>query len=431
MNEKIMQNGTAPDERLSDFCCMSTKTMNILEDFARTNGYDADNMVEKLDEDYAAAYGAGTVVATEAKITFPTRFEKKDGTCVEVILRPNSYEGKEWFLCYVTTNSYEVSKTTAPGKQLEAFAYLGSWAVFLADLAAKAIAEEWDFAGTDDGAFEKKNRILAQYIKYTFSRLSYENKICINDDESFSAFNTGLVDDYYNDIYACFAPNPVICDLKWRFVGFCTAGSGSLGKQLVNNFNPLPEPASYFSHKEDLLFDSQKPLHIDFAHIILDNANRLPLQFLHDQFFDNMEARDLVEQIRTTSDTTDGYEKLRTMLTENNKLYLRVQNRLKDAIELARKRARWNYRTAVPLYYPKHNTMSLMLPLALIDDFTPDIALVVGLTHSGCYQGQTVLTMSQAYVDARLVCKITENWLDPTNISICVRKTDAADDEEA
>lgn len=428
MNETI---SAALDGRLSDFCCMSMKTMSILEDFARTNGYDADNMAGKLDEDYAAAYEAGAVVVAEDKITFPTRFEKKDGTFVEVILRPNSYEGKEWFLCYVTTNLHEASKTTAPGKQLEAFAYLGSWTVFLADLAAKAIAEEWDFAGTDNVVSEKKNRILAQYIKYTFSRLSYEDKICINDDESFAAFNTGLVDDYYNDIYACFVPNIVVCDLKWRFVGFCTAGSGNLGKQLVNNFSPLPEPASYFSHKEDLLFDPQRQLYPDFAHIILDNTDRLPLQFLYDQFFDNMEARDLIEQIRTAFDTTDGYEKLRTMLTEDNRLYLRVQNRLKDAIELARKRARWNYKTAVPLYYPKHNTMSLMLPLALIDDFTPDIALVVGLTQSGCYQGQTVLTMSQAYVDARLVCKITENWLDPAKISICARKTDATDDEEA
>lgn len=430
MNEKVLQNDIAPNERLSDFCCMSMKTVGILEDFARTNGYDADNMTEKLDEDYAAAYEAGTVTAADTKITFPTRFEKKDGTFVEAILRPNSFEGKEWFLCYVTTNSYEASKTRVPSKQLESFAYLGSWTVFLADLAAKAIAEEWDFAETDNNSSEKKNRILAQYIKYTFSRLVYEDKICVTDDMSFAAFNTGLVDDYYNDIYACFVPNIVVCDLKWRFIGFCTAGSGNLGKQLVNHFNPLPEPAAYFSHKEDLLFDSQKPLHIDFAHIILDNADRLPLQFLHDQFFDNTEARNLIEQIRTAADTTDSYAELKKLLTENNKLYSRVQNRLKDAIELARKRARWNYKTAVPLYYPKHNTMSLMLPLALVDDFTPNVALVVGLTQSGCYQGQTVLTMSQAYVNARLVCKITENWLDPAKISICVRKTDVADDED-
>lgn len=47
--------------------------------------------------------------------------------------------------------------------------------------------------------------------------------------------------------------------------------------------------------------------------------------------------------------------------------------------------------------------MSLMLPLCLLDEEKPDIALVVEQTASGNYQGQTILTLSQAYVDARLL----------------------------
>ena len=61
--------------------------------------------------------------------------------------------------------------------------------------------------------------------------------------------------------------------------------------------------------------------------------------------------------------------------------------------------------------------MSLMLPLALIDELKPDVALVVELTNSGSYQGQTILTLPQAYIDARLVCRLTGDWLDPMNIS--------------
>jgi len=112
----------------------------------------------------------------------------------------------------------------------------------------------------------------------------------------------------------------------------------------------------------------------------------------------------------------------------DNKLFLRVQNRLKDAVELSKKRARWNYKTAVPMYYARTNTMSFMLPLALIDDLMPDLALVVGLTQSGCYQGQTVLTLPQAYIDARLVCRLTENWLDPTKISAYSQSADDPDE---
>ncbi|MCI7691788.1 MAG: DUF3825 domain-containing protein, partial [Oscillospiraceae bacterium] len=223
------------------------------------------------------------------------------------------------------------------------------------------------------------------------------------------------------DIYACFNPNDPGCDTEWKFSGFCTAASGGLGKQLVNYFNPLPAPTTYFSRNEDLFFDHQKQLHTDFEHIIIDNIKRLPLQFLYDQFFDNVEARDLVDRIRSKNTERavrdELYDTLKQIIVENSRLFLRIQNRLKDAIELARKRVRWNYKTAVPSYFPKRDTMSLMLPLALIDELKPDVALVVELTNSGSYQGQTILTLPQAYIDARLVCRLTGDWLNPTSIS--------------
>ncbi|MGN0669325.1 MAG: DUF3825 domain-containing protein [Oscillospiraceae bacterium] len=62
-------------------------------------------------------------------------------------------------------------------------------------------------------------------------------------------------------------------------------------------------------------------------------------------------------------------------------------------------------------------TNRVIMPLALIDELKPDVALVVELTNSGSYQGQTILTLPQAYIDARLVCRLTGDWLDPTNIS--------------
>ena len=105
------------------------------------------------------------------------------------------------------------------------------------------------------------------------------------------------------------------------------------------------------------------------------------------------------------------------MIVDNSRLFVRIQNRLKDAIELAKKRVSWNYKTAVPSYFPKRDSMSLMLPLALVDELKPDVALVVELTDSGSYQGQTILTLTQAYIDARLVCRLTGDWLDPSNIA--------------
>lgn len=429
MNETFVTKKIAPKEKFSEFCIISRKTLGILAMYITTIGECTEDLVAKLDEDYENARLENKVTITDTKLTFPSRYKKPDGTTVEIVLKPNAYEGdKEWFFYYVVTdvNDTQWTKESAPGKQLESFAYLGSWETLLADLAAKAIPEEWDFVGSNTASREKI--ILVQYLRHTFSRLLYEKKICIDSDEQFAAFNTGLVDRYYDDIYACFVPNIAGYENKWRFAGFCTAGVNSLGKQLVNTFNPLPAPAVYFKCKEDLLFDQAKPLHVDFKHIIIDNVHRLPLQFLYEQFYDASDARELVNNIRAATDKDELYLQLRNLLDNDNKLFLRVQNRLKDAVELSKKRARWNYKTAVPMYYARTNTMSFMLPLALIDDLAPDVALVVGLTQSGCYQGQTVLTLPQAYIDARLVCRLTENWLDPTKISVYSQNADDPDE---
>ena len=182
----------------------------------------------------------------------------------------------------------------------------------------------------------------------------------------------------------------------------------------------------YFEHGEQLFFDLSKQLLPDFDHIIIDNISRLPLEFLEEQFTDCPDAREAAAKIRSA----DGYEKrglyaqLREIVSENDRLFMRIQNRIRDSIELAKKRVSRNYKTAIPSYFPKRNTMSLMLPLCLTDEEKPDVALVVEQTQSGNYQGQTILTLDQAYIDARLLCRLNSEWLT-TNIS-----ADEADEAE-
>lgn len=406
-----------PDGSLTDFCSLPVKPMAILEQFLKDNGIDSDydSISRDLTNDFDKARLEGAIRVVDAKLVFSSRYRKSDGSAVEITIKPNAYNGKKWFLYYVDTIVRERSVVINPGKQLENFAFLGNWSTFLAELATKAVEEDWDFKSSS----MKSYHILMQYVKYTFSRLMREQKVCVSTDRTFAAFNTGLADSHYDDIYACFVPNDPGCETEWRYAGFCTAASGGLGKQLVNCFNPLPEPPSYFKSNEDLFYNSEKQLHTDFEHIIIDNIKRLPIQFLYDQFFDNTDARDIAEKIRVSRDRVirgDLYEKLKRIICDNNRLFIRIQNRLKDAIELAQKRVRWNYKTAVPSYFPKRNTMSLMLPLALVDESKPDVALVVELTRSGSYQGQTILTLPQAYIDARLICRLTDDWLVPSKI---------------
>lgn len=412
-----------PSGQLEEFCNLPPKPLLILVQFLERSGIHrtAPELRQDLSDDFSSARAENRLRFYEGKMIFPCRWKRSDGSPVEITLKPSTYEGRPWFLSFVDTMSRDPSqKSIQPGRRLENFAFLGSWSAFLSELADKALFENWDFAG----AQQKDHQILIQYIKYTFYRLVREDKVCISRDRQFACFNTGLVDKHYDDIYACFMPNDPGSETEWKFSGFCTAASRTLGKQIVNYFSPLPQPPCYFERGEQLFFDMSRQLLTDFDHIIIDNISRLPVQFLCDQFNDCPEARDLAEELRTADyrRKREIYELLKTIVSDNNRLFIRIQNRLKDSIELAKKRVSRNYKTAIPSYYPKRNSMSLMLPLCLTDEEVPDIALVVEQTASGNYQGQTILTLAQAYIDARLLCQLNSEWLT-TNIH-----TDGTDD---
>lgn len=406
--------GTIPDGALEDFCYLPPKPLGILMQFLEKSGIrrDMNDLRTDLSADFEKARTENAVRFYDGKMIFPCRWKRSDGTPVELTLKPSTYEGKQpWFLNFVDTQlRTRENRAVQPGRRLESFAFLGSWSAFLSELAEKAVPENWDFAGSQ----HRDYHILIQYIKYTFYRLTREDKVCISNDRQFACFNTGLVDKHYDDIYACFTPNDPGCETEWKFAGFCTAANRTLGKQIVNYFSPLPEPPCYFERGEQLFFDVKRQLLTDFDHIIIDNVDRLPLGFLAEQFTDSHEAADIVSELRAGVDSfrrRELYEQLRQILTDNNRLFVRIQNRIKDSIELAKKRVSRNYKTAIPSYYPKRNTMSLMLPLCLTDEETTDIALVVEQMPSGNYQGQTILTLGQAYIDARLLCQLNSEWL--------------------
>lgn len=183
----------------------------------------------------------------------------------------------------------------------------------------------------------------------------------------------------------------------------------------MSTFNPLPQRAAHFSRKEDLLFDGQRPLQRDADHILLDNIGRLPYEFLEEELRGNnaaLEALDRAERAEGTGARSVALQDLRDEIEADARTKRRLVNRLDDAIELAQKRVEWNFKTAVPAFYPTKNSMSLLLPLDLTDDERPDVALVVELVESGAYLGQTILTMNMAYNNARLISRPDSDWLN-------------------
>lgn len=398
---------------LSDFVYLPSSTLEIL----RTNAADVDDVRTLLQDDWRTAFADGRLRYYEGKVFFPLSVLRSDGTTpIEASIRHVSYENPEekpWYLCYI--DSYvrpaQPASQLIPSKELERFAWLGPWEAFLDELASLALPEAWDFECPDEPSAHR-NVILKSYICTTFYRLKLEDKVCVDDAARFAAFNTGLVNRRYDDIYACFEPG--VGTIPWKFSGFCTGGARGLGKQLVSLFNPLPEPASYFGSKDDLLFDLERELIIDFDHILIDNLERLPVAFLEEELHSSPEGLQLARAVRESDgedERADALADLADFLLENDRMFRRLRWRLSDAVELARKRVRWNYKTAIPSYYPRANAMSLLLPLCLLDDEHADAALVVQLMPSGNYQGQTILTMQQAYTNARLICRPDSDWL--------------------
>ena len=74
----------------------------------------------------------------------------------------------------------------------------------LPDLADLALDEDWSYRDKETEPFDKYG-VLRSYIRFTFTRLSYEKKIL--EKEDYAIFNTGLVDRFYEPIFALFEPN--------------------------------------------------------------------------------------------------------------------------------------------------------------------------------------------------------------------------------
>ncbi len=306
-----------------------------------------------------------------------------------------------------TRDSWLFSWATIPAKQIKA----------LADL---ALEEKW-YYGERDLQEQEELPILRNYLAYTFKRLCFEGKIVIKNhperNEEYAAFNTGLVDRKYEYIYALFKRNTLYEGAYWYLVAFVVPGE-DIGKTLVDVFNPLPERANYFENKiENMLYDTTTgELSCDYTHILSERVYRLPLEFLIENCpndflcIDGVNIEDIYDK-PLDEDKKEYFRQLGIKIKGNARVLNRLKNRLEDAVDLALKRVEWNYKTAIPMYYPTKNQGSLLLPLALVDEEHVDLALVVERKLSGAYQGQTILPLSMAYSNSRLVTRPDSDWL--------------------
>ena len=229
-----------------------------------------------------------------------------------------------------------------------------NWNNYTEQLSKIAIKEEWS-----NTTYPNKG-ILANYIVKTYNKLTSEKKIAIGED--YALFNTGLFDKYYEQLYAYQSGSKI---------SFLTGYElGEIG------IKERPERANYFEHPELLLLDWHYPIDIHYKHILDDKRNqeRLPKEFLK----------------------------------SSNKI-----NTINGALDSMKKKVSANYKLAIPQYYD--GKIQLLLPLCLMSDDKPDIAIAVTKKENS-YQGHTCLTLDMAYNNARLIAKPESNWLIAENI---------------
>lgn len=267
-----------------------------------------------------------------------------------------------------------------------------------------ALSERWTYSIEN-----YPSPILAKYLKWTFVKLMRENKILYSNE--YAAFNTGLVDKFYKPIYAVFDKNKYNKQ-PWHFIDFCVAGSSTIAaRRLTENFSQLPERASYIQNYDDVIYDTSLPVDVNWEHIILENIERMPIELLRQVClgtFDVLDPSQLSE-----CDKSHYYKELRNVLEANPMRLSIISSMMSMAVETAKQRVAWNYKTAIPVYYPTDDSVHLILPLALnINE--PDeisIALVMTKTPSGRYRAVTIFTLDMAYSNARLVTKPSSDWL--------------------
>jgi hypothetical protein len=253
---------------------------------------------------------------------------------------------------------------------LKRFAYLGKTSDFnnkLRYLAKIAEPEEW---GQLNSLTQQEFSTLFYYVIYTFDRCYKQEKIFIDDNEEFAFFNTGLIDLQGNEIYGKFEKNSFYDTTKnhsnyWYFRGFFESNN----REFYSKCPTPPELATYYEDYNELYFDPNLQIEINFNHIYDDNFERLPQEF---STLDKEIARLII----------DG------------------------AIKLTKKKIMRNNRIPVPQFY--NEKLMFLVPLKVFGKKT--IVIALEKMHN-MYVANTVLSLPMAYNCARLLNKPESEWL--------------------
>lgn len=189
--------------------------------------------VATLEEDFRIARSTGTLDGTRSEVSFPMRFQRRDGSPVMVTLRrrARAVAGKHWTLASIDAdapeevgmgalerkaagpwaafaNDDQLKDATSPEAELAQFAVLGSWDKLLEELSALAAPEDWG----------EGRALLRDYLAMRYRRVARERLVSMADDGSSAAFDTGLLSTGGEPIAAILEPHDG--DIHWELTCF-------------------------------------------------------------------------------------------------------------------------------------------------------------------------------------------------------------------
>lgn len=219
--------------------------------------------VATLEEDFRIARSTGTLDGTRSEVSFPMRFQRRDGSPVMVTLRrrARAVAGKHWTLASIDAdapeeigmgalerkaagpwaafaNDDQLKDATSPEAELAQFAVLGSWDKLLEELSALAAPEDWG----------EGRALLRDYLSMRYRRVARERLVSMADDGSSAAFDTGLLSAGGEPIAAILEPHDG--DIHWELTCFSVNAqarpatwpqmpeAGQIARQLLETGDP-------------------------------------------------------------------------------------------------------------------------------------------------------------------------------------------------
>ncbi len=254
-----------------------------------------------------------------------------------------------------------------PRSPLERFARLENWPNFLAQLADRLQPEKWHYPGSNRGGYS----VLGTYLQFTFARLQAENKIEQGRNQQgkpIAAFDTGLMDQHGQEVYALFETNQDdyrskshLPRPKWELSGFVAPNHPDLAC-----LEHLPSRAYYFQALSQLIFDPTRPVLAHWEKIIQD--------------------------ARTASQAIQ---------------------QLDLALKRGIKWATYDYQQVIPAFY--HGEVVLLIPMNLSPKATPSLAGVLKQVNHR-YHLVDLLSLEEAYSIARLLAPVRPGWLHHSQV---------------